>query len=347
MTLGSRSTRGRSALTYVAAMLLALPLVVTPKPARAEEAGAETRTIARELALQGATAFENGDFSTALDRFQRAASLFQAPSITLMQARTLVRLGRFVEALDVYESTQRMTLPPEAPEALTLAVADARRESEELRARTPWLKIVVQGGTPGQEARVTLDGKAVPSVLLNIERPVDPGSHEVEASFAGLPTARRVVSLGEGEHRVAHLQFEAGAPPAPLEQPRPASTQTAPAAAADHDGPSNRKTWGYIAGGAGIAALGVSAVSGVIALNKQAKLDEVCHPEQAGPISCPGSSEGDMNAYYANRTLSYATLALGLVGVGTGAYLLLSGSPESSHVAVGVSGTGAWLRGKF
>lgn len=340
MTLGSETTRCKSALTRVAALLLAAPLFTVAVPAHAEEAGAETRTIAREVALQGATAFESGDYTTALDRFQRASSLFQAPSITLMEARTLVKLGRFVEALDVYESTQRMVLPPDAPEALTLAVADARREGEQLRGRIPWLRIIVQSTNPGEEPRVTLDGKVVPVALLNIERPVDPGSHDVQATLPGLQPARRVVSLGEGEHRVAHLIFDTAPPPT---APRPAPAEATAASPADSSHESNLRAWGYAAGGAGVASLALSAVTGIIALNKKSALDQVCHSNG----SCPESAQSDIDAYYVNRTVSWTTFAIGLAGVGTGGYILLTGSNDSSHVAAGVSGTGAWVRGKF
>jgi hypothetical protein len=316
-------------------LLAALALSVAPQ-ARADDA--ETRTIARELAMQGATAFESGDYSTALDRFQRAASLFQAPTITLMEARTLVRLNRFVEALDRYVTTQRMALPPDAPEALTQAVADARREEEELRARTPWLKIVVQGAKETDEVHVTLDGKPVPGVLLNVERPIDPGDHEVQASVAGAPPVRRLISVNEGQHSIAHLRLYAPEDPGSTHA---MSVSAATTQASESSANESRKSWGYAVGGFGIGALGVSAITGVIALNKQSSLDEICHP------GCPESAADDISSFHLNRTLSYVTLGIGLAGVGTGAYLLLSGSPEDSHVAAGFGGTNAWIRGRF
>ena len=98
---------------------------------RAQDSDPETRTAAREMATQGAEAFEKQDYETALDRFQRASALFRAPSISVMEARTLVKLGRLLAALDKYESTRHIVLPPDAPEALHRAVEDAAHEAAE------------------------------------------------------------------------------------------------------------------------------------------------------------------------------------------------------------------------
>ena len=110
----------------------------------AQGVDAETRTVARELARQGADAFERHDYTTALDRLTRAFSLFSAPTISVMQARSLVHLGRFVEALDKYEETQRMSLGDDSPDAFRQAVNEAKSEAEELRARIPRLLIRVR-----------------------------------------------------------------------------------------------------------------------------------------------------------------------------------------------------------
>ena len=69
------------------AALLILACVLATPLARAEDA--ETRTAARDLATQGAQAFDAGRYAEAGDFFRRAHELVHAPSILLMQARSL------------------------------------------------------------------------------------------------------------------------------------------------------------------------------------------------------------------------------------------------------------------
>ena len=114
-----------------------------------------------------------------------------------MEARTLVKLGRLLAARDKYEETRHIQLPPDAPEALQRAVSDALREGEELRARTPMLRISILGKQPRPgDLKVTLDGKPVPNALLDVERPLDPGHQRSKPVRAGVgPIHRRI------EHR--------------------------------------------------------------------------------------------------------------------------------------------------
>ncbi|HEY3256853.1 MAG TPA: hypothetical protein VGJ91_23015, partial [Polyangiaceae bacterium] len=91
---------------------------------------AEMRTAARDLATQGAQAFDAGDYAQASDFFRRAHELVPAPSIALLHARSLAKLGQLLEAIDIYEQTARFKLPDDAPEAYLQAVETARSEME-------------------------------------------------------------------------------------------------------------------------------------------------------------------------------------------------------------------------
>lgn len=323
---------------------LAVAVLASAPRAAAQEADAETRTAARELAGQGAEAFEKQDYVTALDRFQRAGTLFRAPSISVMEARTLVKLGRFVEALDKYEATRHIPLAPDASEALQRAVSDAVREGQELRARTPMLKISILGRRPGpDELKVTLDGKPVPSALLDVERPLDPGRHEIEAASAGLIPIQRRIDLSEGEHRVVEIQLGAASPDERLLlKAQSQRTDNVPMVAEASPAASNELVpWGWAATGLGIVSLGTSAVTGVIALNKKSNLDAACRP------GCPPEFQGDIDSYRLNRTLSYTGLLVGAAALGVGGYILIYGSRESSHVRAAVTTQGAALSGAF
>lgn len=327
-----------------ACLALAVALTCAASNAKAEDADAETRTAAREMASQGAEAFEKRDYETALDRFQRAAALFRAPSISVMEARTLAKLGRLIAALDKYVETRHSPLSPDAPEVLQRAVNDATREGEELRARIPLLRISIVGKRPRPgELKVTLDGKPVPAALLDVERPLDPGHHEIEAASAGLIPIRRRIELSEGEHRLLEIQFGASAPDQRLLLTADARAHADPPLARDEK-PSAMPPltmWGWAATGLGVVGLGTSAATGMIALGRKSDLDSACTP------GCPPSSADAIDSFRLNRTVSYVSLLVGAAGLGVGGYILLAGSPASGHVSASLTRQGAALSGAF
>ena len=297
---------------------------------------AETRTMARELARHGAEAFDQKDYATALDRFTRAEALFRAPSIVVMRARSLAALGRLMEALDAFEQTQRMPLAGNAPSAFRDAVHDAEREGEELRKRVPHLTLRVRTEDGDQQdLRVQLDGKDVPAPLLDVERPVDPGTHEIMAAAPGHASVSRSATVREGD-RIA-VEIVLGGGPAKFEvAPKETAQETRPSSASAS---SSVLSWVFV--GAGAAGLGVSAVTGVMALGKKSSLDAECHP------GCPSSAAGDIDSFRTNRTVSYVSLGVGVASLGVGGYLLLSGRSESAHVAAAVGPGTVLLAGSF
>jgi hypothetical protein len=311
----------------------------------AQEVDAETRTLARELALQGAESFEREDYVAALDRLDRAAALYPAPSIGVMRARALARLGRLLEAMDRYEETQRMPLADDAPEAFRQAVSDAKNESAELRGRIPRLTVRVRtpvglAGPIPKGLSVQLDGKPLPPVLLDIERPTDPGRHEVIAVAPGYHVTTREVTLAESERATLEIPLEVKADSAGGTDPNPSRTSSVHL---DPDQPTGTaaRPMAWVLLGVGAAGLATSAVAGLIALDKKSSLDSVCRP------GCPSGSQGDIDAFRSSRTVSYVGLAIGVFGVGTGGYLLLSGSEEAAHVAVNLGLASAGFSGAF
>ncbi|MES1187332.1 MAG: hypothetical protein ABUL60_26180 [Myxococcales bacterium] len=193
----------------------ALGACLWTQPADAQEADAGTRMAARELAESGAEAFDRQDFATALDRFQRAESLYKVPSISIMVARCFARTGRVVEAVDKFEATLRVPLDAAAPDAFQRAVAEATTEVEAARARVARLELRLPTDAPADTV-VTLDGKPVPPALLGVPTPVNPGAHRLVANALGrTPYSLDLVLPEGGRQEVAiSLPVAAGRPPA-------------------------------------------------------------------------------------------------------------------------------------
>ncbi|HEY1536111.1 MAG TPA: hypothetical protein VGF76_18955 [Polyangiaceae bacterium] len=327
---GVKAQRGRRV-----GALLACSLFLLVASAHAEE-DAETRTAARDLATQGGQAFDAGKYAEASDFFRRAHELVAAPSIALMQARSLAKLGQLLAAMDSYEQTARLKLADDAPEAYVTAVQTARIEVEELRTRLPRLKLTVLGTTNGDGAQVTIDDKPTPAALLGVERPVDPGVHHFAVRVGGQTRAARDLAIVEGQN----YQVELDAHPA-----QPAAKPAAAGAALDtqslSSGPNLRKTLGYVGLGVGVVGLGVGTYTGLVALHHKSNLDSACHPD------CPASSASEIDGWRSNRTASWLSYGVGVAAAGTGVLLLTLGKPNQEHVAVRAWPNGVQIGGQL
>jgi hypothetical protein len=285
---------------------------------------------ARELAVAGAEAFDRQDFVTALDRFLRAESLYKAPSIAVMVARCLARVGRVVEAVDKYEATLRTPLDPSAPEAFQRAVADASAEVEGVRARVARIELRVPADAP-PELEVMLDALPLPKALLGVPTPVDPGAHRIVARAPGREPYRYDLKLAEGARQAVEIRL-------PLLkrgelQARPEDEQR------QGFGKVSALTIGLFAGGGVALAIGVG--SGVAALNHQSRLDEQCSP------GCPADMSSELDAFRLTRSLSYVGFGVGVAAMGAGTYFLLHEGPSGAKVGALVMPGGAGLAGTF
>lgn len=328
--VGSTRWRGLRLLPILAGLAL------SPSRSSAQNNEAENRTAARDLAVQGAEAFDRHDYLTALDRFERAFALVPAPSISVMQARSLAQLGRYLEALDVYEKTQRMPLPPDAPEAFKQAVLDAHRESESLWNDVPRLTIHVQAPMPlPSDLTILLDSKKVPPALHDVSRPADPGPHQITVHATGFATESRAISLERGSNTKVNIPLVAtdASTPAPVEN-RSMHDSLA------QDGQVKR-IGGWAAVGVGSAGLVLSGITGIIALQKHSTLNSQCHP------GCPAGAADDLSAFRTTRTLSYVSFIAGSASLGVGSYLLLSGSNNSPSVGASIGPAQVGLWGRF
>lgn len=291
------------------------------------------KATARELALQAADAFDLGDFELALDRFTRAQQLFPAPTLTFMQARCLHRLGRWVEAYELYTQTARTQLDTDAPEPYVRAVAEARTEADTLHAQLPRIEIKVPQH-PG--LTVTVDDRLLPAALHNVTHLIDPGEHRIRAL---------VDDHGYFEQTVVVLErdFQLVAIPRPREKGLPVQDDDPVGVVGPSRGSASRTPpWvvptAFALGGVGSAAAVVSLILGS---GVKSDLDRECDP------GCPPEYEDDLQSYRLYRALFITGAVVGVAGVGTGVYFVLSEPSETGAVALHLSPTGAQLLGAF
>jgi hypothetical protein len=179
--------------------------------------------------------------------------------------------------------------------------------------RIPSLEIVVGGELAG--ATVVLDGRTLPSVLVGVKIPVNPGSHTIEAQ-KGNKRASQTVTLAEGAtaRTVIDQPTKSATAPAAPDTPRE------PAGDDDSEGLSPLALGGWIGLGVGGAALVAGSVLGGLTLAKESDLlDRGCTNGV-----CPPALAGELDGYAGLRGASMGLLYGGgaLTALGVAAILL-------------------------
>ena len=321
-------------------------------------------TAAREIAQQGLGAYDAGDYRTAADKLWRAYQVVKRPTVALYTARALEKVGRLVEASEVYLQATRLDASGAFRSEQEQAQKDAARERVELMPRIPRLVVSVQGAS-AEEATVTVDGKEVPMALLGGGYVVDPGTRKIVGRCAGQSVSEQVV-LAERDRKSVVLRFastagpaatapahESPSPPpaspppaapsralAPPASPPPAATptqtpSTGPAAADTTSDGSLHRTLGWVGLGVGGAGLAFGAVTGVLVGSKKSELDDGGCTDGR----CYADQSDEVDSYNRMRTLSTVGFFVGVVGAAIGGTLLLT-APDSESTSAELD---AWL----
>ncbi len=300
------------------------------------EPSAEDRATARALAGEGYQALQTKDYAAAVDRFSRADSLVHAPTLMIDWARSLVGLGKLVEAQERYEQIIREGVDAKAPKSWQRALSDAQTEVAAIKPRLSWVTITVAGAT---DVHVTIDGTEVPPAAIGVRRAVNPGPRVVRATANGFLPKQMDLDLTEGGDASADFTLEPD--PDAQAKPAPEAPSSEPAQEATHN-----HTLAYVALGVGGAGLVVGAVTGALALGKRSDLSKECNSAS----QCSSAQSGEVNSYHTLGTLSGVGFGVGIAGLGAGLALLLlehdsAPAPASQglvvHPYVGVSSLGA------
>ena len=343
-------------------MAAGLGLTLVGVSANATAQTEEERAGARAVATEGAKAFEAGRWQEAVDLFTRAESLVHAPPHLLYMARAHDKLGNLVKAAELYNEVIREQLAPDAPEAFRKAQAAAAEEIKAVKPRLAMLTVKVQGAeavTP----TVTMDGTPVPPALVGVPRPVDPGSHQLQALADGWASQAVTVKLSEGGNETVVLELQpvggaAGAGvPTPAGAAAGAGSSSDPGAGsapvgedagpAEAGGADGLRIGSYVALGVGVVGLGAGTVFGLQSMSKRSDADEAA--EACGTPclkSNPKASEVDSLDDDARKaqTISTVGFIVGGAGIAAGVTMfMLSGSGEQQAAAPPRSTVRPWV----
>lgn len=298
----------------------------------------QERAGARAAAKDGIAAFNDGDFEKSLSLLERAEKLVHAPTHLLFIARARVKLGQLVEAREAYKDIINENLSPSAPKAFLNAQEIAPKELAEIEGRLAKLTLSVSSasGELPSDVEVKIDGAVLSATLYGLAVPANPGERSISATASGMLPIEKNVTLKEGGADSLELVFEVD-PNAPVAIAPAEEVDAAPAqATAGSEGSeqmSKRDTWGWVSVGTGSAFVATGAALGIVSLtsvNKAENDDSLCGSDNI----CTEEGTKKVNSAQTMALLADIGIGVGLVGIGVGAYLLLTDGKPKTEVGV-------------
>lgn len=302
---------GRRLLT-----IASLPLLLA---ASANADSATDRQLAQSLFDSARAAMAQGDFAKACPLLQESQKLDPGGGTLLNLAVCHENEGRLTTAMVEFN------------DALSQAIKESRRDREKtarehivaLTPRLPKLVLISRTELPA-DTTIELDGSPVTRLVLGVPMPLDPGKHSVRVSAPGRTPFEKEFSLNERE--TSQIEIAELLPLlAILGGPATSNGNVIPPPPRYE----MRQSVGFwIFGGVAIAALGTSAVTGVLALNKQSDSRSACRLSRS---YCPQSAIDD-----ADDARSLAWVSTGFLTGGAFAALMALSFPRV-RVPVAVS----------
>src|SRR6187399_3351224 len=277
-----------------------------PSPANAQDNQAENVAAARSLGIEGVQLAEAGKCTEAIEKLTRAESLYHAPTILGRLGECQVNVGQIVVGTENLNRVVREQLAPNAPKAFKDAQSRAQKALDAALPRIGHLTVLVEP----KEATisVTVSGVAVPTALIGVERPTDPGSHEVVATAPGYITQRTTIALTEAGRETVTLRLTLD-PNAPKEAlpvaPVVAATPAEPPPAPPPQASQGTRTFAYVLIGTGVVGVAVGGITGAMALSKKGDLD--CPQNH-----CTGDQADKLDSANTLATVSTIGFAVGI-----------------------------------
>ncbi|XXY50448.1 hypothetical protein WME91_04790 [Sorangium sp. So ce269] len=324
----SRARHAGAWLALLSGMCLASPLRAQPTPA--------DKALAEGLFQDGKKLMDEGKLQEACPKLAESQRVDPTVGTLLNLAVCHEKEGKTASAWAEFKEASALAASAGQQDRAQFA---AKRGSE-LEARLTRLVLEVAQPAPGMA--ITLNGKDLSATAATGSGiPVDPGTATVEARAPGRQPWSQQVTLepGPSTARVTIPPLAGGAAPEPPGAAPPAPPRPAPPARPEAPAPqgagSPMRALGFVAGGVGLAGIGVGAVFGVLTVQKAGDVEEGC----SGNFRC---SRADVEANESARTtamVSNIAVGAGLLCLGAGvAMVLLSPSPEKA-----VAGERVWV----
>lgn len=296
-----------------------LGCLIWPSTAIAQPAPQGERAAAEVMFEAGREAMADKNYDLACEKFEASMKLDPAPGTLMNLGNCEEKRGRIASAWERYIAAQR-----ELPTTDRRKVFAAKKVAE-LEPDVPRLTITLAAdapeGTEIRRAEIDLTGS------LGVPLPLDPGTYELTVTAKGHAQRTFEIAIGLGETKDLEVW-----PGEKLPEPKKTKVDSNVAEPVQW-GPLNKRQWGYVAGGVGIAGLATMATTGLLAWNAKSTVDEHCGKDAAGEAICdPTGDEAKQNgATYA--TVADVAGAVGIAALGAGIYLVVTSTPSENSAS--------------
>ena len=347
MRLTRAITRGAFAASWAVALLIA-PSARAQAPAPGSD-----KVAAEALFEDGRRLVAAGSFAEACPRFADSERLDPSPGTLLNFASCYEKLGRSATAWATYR---------EAASAANAAgraeyVATAQRHAEALAPTLARLTVTI--AQPVEGLQITRDGVRVEHAEWGVPIPIDPGSHNMEASAPGhkswvsgvdVPKDGLQVSVSVPPLEALPIEGQSPAVLAPPVSPSPLpAAPPAPEQASSRGG--GQRTLGLIVAGAGVVGLGIGAGFALSAKSQYNTSLSSCQP--SNPNVCNGTGVSQRNDARSAGDIASVAVTVGAAALAGGAVIWLTAprgaQPSSSSARIGIAPTlgGAVVQGAW
>lgn len=285
---------------------------LAPHVAFAQESDAEKAKHVLSLIGSANDKFDANDFAGALKDYQDAYALYPDPSLLYRMGLSAEKLGDNLAAVDYYEK-----FVDAVPDDKTAKKVRAR--IDEMRAELP-ARYQVESSPAEAEVRIgSIEDPVVCTTPCSVDIPA--GSATLVFSKDGYATTERAITAVSGERSTLTVTLDEEI----------IEVSDIPPAVRSSDSIS-LATYGWIATGIGVAALGTGAVFTVLSMGAE---DDVNSYDKRAPGASPSELQGlkdDATSYYDTSVIMYV---VGGVLTATGVTLVIVDA-VNGHDAVGL-----------
>jgi hypothetical protein len=268
----------------------------------------QERVLAESLFREARELVKAEDFDAACPKLAESQRLDPQLGTLLYLATCHEQQGKTASAWAEYSAAA--DLAAQRGEVKRQALARERADALEPKLA----RIKVRLSQSSSSLTVTLDGRAIGSATLATPFPIDPGDHRLSASAKDGASWKQAVRIPEG----------AGTTTVEV----PLLERRADTSGAGDDG-DDLRTGAWIAGGVGVAGLGLMTVFGIVAINQRGAADEHCVGQFCSDEGLAGHADASTSA-----VVSTVGLFVGLAGLATATTLfIIAASPPDQQEA--------------
>ncbi len=289
----------------------------------------EQVATARQLAIQGIDAVENGRCQDGAPLLERAESLHHASVHLQYLARCRAKDGKLVAATELWRRIIRDGAPPDASPVVKAALTEANTELARTLPRLA--STTMRSAQAYDQLSLTLDGEPLPANIVGAPQVVDPGAHDLIAKAPGFAPWTKHWTVAEGGAATFIIALEPSTSDA-------VANGSSPADSGASRGPSWLTPTGWVTASVGAATLIAGTVTWLARNNRRSDLEHKC-PDEVCTVGAYKNAADMDSAKSSVQTLTTATNVLmisGAVVLAGGVTLIVVGGHDKTepHTAV-------------